>query len=57
MSKAPILTPQEQDFPRWYQDVINKAELASYVAITGAAISGVTFNAGTFLNVWGRNTD
>ena len=23
-----VLTPQAEDFPRWYQDVINKAELA-----------------------------
>jgi len=28
MAKAPILTPQSDDFPRWYQDVVAKAELA-----------------------------
>ncbi|MBI2710495.1 MAG: proline--tRNA ligase [Actinobacteria bacterium] len=28
MAKAPIITPQAQDFPRWYQDVLAKAELA-----------------------------
>ena len=28
MAKAPILTPQADDFPRWYQDVVAKAELA-----------------------------
>jgi prolyl-tRNA synthetase len=28
MAKAPILTPQAVDFPRWYQDVVAKAELA-----------------------------
>jgi prolyl-tRNA synthetase len=28
MAKAPVLTPQGEDFPRWYQDVIAKAELA-----------------------------
>jgi len=28
MAKAPVLTPQAEDFPRWYQDVIAKAELA-----------------------------
>ncbi|HET9542856.1 MAG TPA: proline--tRNA ligase [Acidimicrobiales bacterium] len=28
MAKAPVLTPQSEDFPRWYQDVIAKAELA-----------------------------
>ncbi len=28
MAKAPVLTPQAEDFPRWYQDVVAKAELA-----------------------------
>jgi prolyl-tRNA synthetase len=28
MAKAPVLTPQADDFPRWYQDVVAKAELA-----------------------------
>jgi prolyl-tRNA synthetase len=28
MAKQPIVTPQADDFPRWYQDVIAKAELA-----------------------------
>jgi prolyl-tRNA synthetase len=28
MAKQPILTPQSEDFPRWYQDVVAKAELA-----------------------------
>jgi prolyl-tRNA synthetase len=28
MAKQPILTPQADDFPRWYQDVVAKAELA-----------------------------
>jgi prolyl-tRNA synthetase len=28
MAKQPILTPQAEDFPRWYQDVVAKAELA-----------------------------
>jgi len=28
MAKAPVLTSQGEDFPRWYQDVIAKAELA-----------------------------
>ena len=26
MAKAPILTPQATDFPRWYQDIVAKAE-------------------------------
>jgi prolyl-tRNA synthetase len=28
MPKAPVLTPQAEDFPRWYQDLVAKAELA-----------------------------
>lgn len=28
MPKTPVLTPQTDDFPRWYQDLITKAELA-----------------------------
>jgi len=28
MPKAPVLTPQAEDYPRWYQDVVAKAELA-----------------------------
>jgi prolyl-tRNA synthetase len=28
MAKAPVLTPQAEDFPRWYQDLLTKAELA-----------------------------
>ena len=28
MAKQPVLTPQGDDFPRWYQDVCAKAELA-----------------------------
>ena len=33
MAKAPVLTPQSEDFPRWYQDVLNKAELAALVLL------------------------
>jgi prolyl-tRNA synthetase len=28
MARPPVLTPQAEDFPRWYQDVVAKAELA-----------------------------
>src|SRR5947199_456913 len=28
MAKKSVLTPQTEDFPRWYQDVVAKAELA-----------------------------
>jgi prolyl-tRNA synthetase len=30
-----VLTPQAQDFPRWYQDVLNKAELADNGPVRG----------------------
>jgi prolyl-tRNA synthetase len=35
---APILTPQAEDFPRWYQDVINKAELADNGPVRGTMV-------------------
>jgi prolyl-tRNA synthetase len=38
MAKAPILTPQAQDFPRWYQDVIAKAELADNGPVRGTMV-------------------
>ena len=38
MAKAPILTPQAEDFPRWYQDVLNKAELAENGPVRGTMV-------------------
>jgi len=38
MAKAPILTPQADDFPRWYQDVLNKAELADNGPVRGTMV-------------------
>ena len=38
MSRAPILTPQGEDFPRWYQDVIAKAELADNGPVRGTMV-------------------
>jgi prolyl-tRNA synthetase len=38
MAKAPVLTPQAQDFPRWYQDVISKAELADNGPVRGTMV-------------------
>ncbi|MFN8106067.1 MAG: proline--tRNA ligase [Acidimicrobiia bacterium] len=35
MSKQPVLTPQSEDFPRWYQDVIAKAGLAENGPVRG----------------------
>jgi prolyl-tRNA synthetase len=38
MAKAPILTPQAEDFPRWYQDVVAKAELAENGPVRGTMV-------------------
>ncbi len=38
MAKAPILTPQAEDFPRWYQDVLAKAELADNGPVRGTMV-------------------
>jgi len=38
MAKAPILTPQSEDFPRWYQDLLNKAELADNGPVRGTMV-------------------
>ncbi|HVV35818.1 MAG TPA: proline--tRNA ligase [Acidimicrobiales bacterium] len=35
---APVLTPQGEDFPRWYQDVITKAELADNGPVRGTMV-------------------
>jgi len=38
MAKAPVLTPQADDFPRWYQDVQTKAELADNGPVRGTMV-------------------
>ncbi|WP_346136260.1 proline--tRNA ligase [Streptomyces carpaticus] len=38
MGKAPVLTPQDADFPRWYQDLIGKAELADNGPVRGTMV-------------------
>ncbi|MFZ4667839.1 MAG: proline--tRNA ligase [Microthrixaceae bacterium] len=38
MAKAPILTPRADDFPRWYQDLLNKAELADNGPVRGTMV-------------------
>jgi prolyl-tRNA synthetase len=38
MAKAPVLTPQGEDFPRWYQDVVAKAELADNGPVRGTMV-------------------
>ena len=36
--KAPILTPQADDFPQWYQDILQKAELAENGLVRGTMV-------------------
>ena len=38
MAKAPVITPQQVDFPRWYQDVLSKAELAENGPVRGTMV-------------------
>ncbi|MGI8881766.1 MAG: proline--tRNA ligase [Jatrophihabitans sp.] len=38
MARSPVLTPQQDDFPRWYQDVIAKAELADNGPVRGTMV-------------------
>ncbi|MEU6573757.1 proline--tRNA ligase [Streptomyces sp. NPDC046805] len=38
MAKAPVLTPRAADFPRWYQELIGKAELADNGPVRGTMV-------------------
>ncbi|KPC96022.1 prolyl-tRNA synthetase [Streptomyces sp. NRRL F-6602] len=38
MAKATVLTPRADDFPRWYQDLISKAELADNGPVRGTMV-------------------
>lgn len=38
MAKTPVLTPRADDFPRWYQDLINRAELADNGPVRGTMV-------------------
>lgn len=38
MAKTPVLTPQAEDFPRWYQDIVSKAELADNGPVRGTMV-------------------
>lgn len=38
MAKAPVLTPRSDDFPRWYQDLVAKAELADNGPVRGTMV-------------------
>ena len=35
---ASVLTPQSEDFPRWYQDVVAKAEMAENGPVRGTMV-------------------
>ncbi|RKR73881.1 proline--tRNA ligase [Frondihabitans australicus] len=37
-NRAPVLTPQAEDFPRWYQDVLEKAEMADNGPVRGTMV-------------------
>ena len=38
MARQPVLTPRAQDFPRWYQEVLAKAELAENGPVRGSQV-------------------
>ncbi len=38
MPAAPVLTPRAVDFPRWYQELLNKAELAENGPVRGTMV-------------------
>jgi prolyl-tRNA synthetase len=38
MARQPVLTPRAQDFPRWYQDLLAKAELAENGPVRGSQV-------------------
>src|SRR5580658_1335455 len=38
MSPTSVLTPQSENFPRWYQDVVAKAELADNGPVRGTMV-------------------
>ena len=38
MPRPPVVTPRAEDFPRWYQDVVNKAELGENGPVRGTQV-------------------
>lgn len=38
MAKAPVLTPRSEDYPRWYQELVSKAELAENGPVRGTMV-------------------
>ncbi|MEU4468648.1 hypothetical protein AB0G20_34020 [Streptomyces sp. NPDC024017] len=53
MAKAPALTSRADDFPRWYQDLITKAELADNGPVRGTMV--IRPYPGTCPRTAGRN--
>lgn len=57
---APGTPPTMIQFAGMFNDTtnfINQCEMATYLALTGNAVSSVTMNPGTYLAMWGRNFD
>src|SRR5215475_9720611 len=52
MARVSVLTPRAEDFPRWYQDVITKAELADNGPVRGTMVIRPTGYA-----IWERMVD
>src|SRR5215475_6504735 len=52
MARVSVLTPQAEDFPQWYQDVIGKAELADNGPVRGTMVIRPTGYA-----LWERMVD
>ena len=38
MATANVVTPQSEDFPKWYQDVVAKAEMADNGPVRGTMV-------------------
>jgi hypothetical protein len=56
----PTVSPKTNSFSGTWNNttaLINSMELAVYAALTGAAVSSITMNPGTYLLVRGRNFD
>lgn len=57
---APTVAPLTMQWAGMWNNtsaLINSASLVVYDTLTATTVSARTFNAGTFLNVWGRNND
>jgi prolyl-tRNA synthetase len=38
MARPPVVTPQAENFPQWYQDILAKAELADNGPVRGTMV-------------------